>query len=384
MNKGSINNKRLVNTFLKLASIKSPSGNEKEIVDHVWKILSGLGLSVDIDDSGKNYGSNSGNITAFLKGNDPDIMPIFLGAHLDTVALNGEVVPYIKNGIIKNKNKNCILGGDDKVAVAAIIEILRYIVENNIKTGNIYIIFTISEEIGVIGAKYVDMEKIGAKYGFVFDSHGDIGTIYNQAPYQNSIDAEFIGKAAHAGIEPEKGLNSIKAAAIAISNIRFGRLDQQTTANIGKIEGGMARNIVPASTRMLLEARSLEESKLETVTAEMMASLKSASTDTGCRLKYELIREYDGFTIMPEEIPLKIASDAIKKTGIRPKIASSGGGSDINVFNSKGKRAVNLSSGMENVHTDSEYVKISQLEKLAQLILEICKSQYKNRSHPVF
>jgi len=377
LSKGAINNKRLVDTFLKLASIKSPSGNEKEIVDHVGKILSGLGLSVDIDDSGKNYGSNSGNITAFLKGNDPDIMPIFLGAHLDTVALNGEVVPYIKNGIIKNKNKNCILGGDDKVAVAAIIEILCYIVENNIKTGNIYIIFTISEEIGVIGAKYVDMEKIGAKYGFVFDSHGDIGTIYNQAPYQNSIEAEFIGKAAHAGIEPEKGINSIKAAAIAISNIRFGRLDGQTTANIGKIEGGMARNIVPASTRMLLEARSLEESKLETVTAEMMASLKSASTDTGCRLKYELIREYDGFTIMPEEIPLKIASDAIKKTGIRPKIASSGGGSDINVFNSKGKRAVNLSSGMENVHTDSEYVKISQLEKLAQLILEICKANKK-------
>lgn len=377
MSKGAINNKRLVDTFLKLASIKSPSGNEKEIVDHVKKILSGLGLSVDIDYSGKKYGSNSGNITAFLKGDDPDIMPIFLGAHLDTVALNGEVMPYIKNGIIKNKNKNCILGGDDKVAVAAIIEILRCIVENNIKTGNVYIIFTISEEIGVIGAKYVDMDKIEAKYGFVFDSHGDIGTIYNQAPYQNSIDAEFIGKAAHAGIEPEKGLNSIKAAAIAISNIRFGRLDHGTTANIGKIKGGMARNIVPANTKMMLEARSLEESKLETVTAEMMASLKNASTETGCRLKYKLIREYDGFTIMPEEIPLKIASDAIKKTGTRPKIASSGGGSDINVFNSKGKRAVNLSSGMENVHTNSEYVKIGQLEKLAQLILEICKANIK-------
>ncbi|MCJ7666314.1 MAG: M20/M25/M40 family metallo-hydrolase [Actinobacteria bacterium] len=375
MSKVSINNRRLIDTFLKLASIKSPSGNEKEIVGHVKEILSGLGLKVDIDDSGKNYGSNSGNLTAFLKGNDPDKMPIFIGAHLDTVALNGEVIPYTENGIIKNKNSDCILGGDDKVAVAAIIEVFRYIVENDVNTGNIYIIFTISEEIGVVGAKYVDMKKIGAEYGFVFDSDGDIGTIYNQAPYQNSINAEFIGKAAHSGIEPEKGLNSIEAAAIAISSMRFGRLDDETTANIGRIEGGMARNIVPANTSMMLEARSLVESRLETVTEEMLTSLKKASNDTGCKLKYELIREYDGFKIGPEEIPLKIAYDAIKNIGIDPKIASSGGGSDINVFNSKGKRAVNLSSGMENVHTNAEYVKISQLEKLAQLVFEISISK---------
>ena len=375
MSKKYINNKRLTDTFLKLASIKSPSGNEKEIVGHVEEILSGLGLKVDIDDSGKNYGSNSGNLTVFLKGEDTDAMPIFLGAHLDTVALNGDVIPYCRDGIIKNRNSDCILGGDDKVAVAAIIEILRCIVENNIKTGDIYIIFTISEEIGVFGAKYIDMKKIGAEYGFVFDSHGDIGTIYNQAPYQNSINAEFIGKAAHAGIEPEKGLNSIKAAAIAISNIHFGRLDDETTANIGKIEGGIARNIVPERTVMMLEARSLVESRLEAITDEMIASLKKASSDTGCKLKYELTREYDGFKIGPEEIPLKIAYDAIKNIGIVPIVTSSGGGSDINVFNSKGKRAVNLSSGMENVHTNAEYVEIHQLEKLAQLVFEISISK---------
>jgi len=371
LNKNSIIRKRLIDTFFRLVRIKSPSGDEREIVEHVRKILSGFGLEVEVDDSGKKYGSNSGNLTALLKGDDPDIMPIFMGAHLDTVALNGEVIPYMDDGIIRNKNSKCILGGDDKVAVAAIIEVLGYITENNIKTGDIYIIFTVSEEIGVVGAKYVDMDKVGAEYGFVFDSHGDIGTIYNQAPYQNSIDAEFTGKAAHAGIEPEKGLNSIKAAAIAISDIRFGRLDHETTANIGKINGGVARNIVPESTKIMLEARSLKESKLEKVTEKMIGSLKKASDGTGCKLKYKLIREYDGFNIGPDEIPLKIALNAIKNIGIDPVIGSSGGGSDINVFNSKGKRAVNLSSGMENVHTNSEYVKASQLEKLAQLILEI-------------
>jgi tripeptide aminopeptidase len=377
LRKKYINRKRLIDTFLKLASIKSPSGNEKEIVDYVREILSGLGMEVYVDDSGKKYGSNSGNLTAFFKGDGPGMMPLFLGAHLDTVILNGEVTPYIDNGIIRNKNSKCILGGDDKVAVAAIIEVLRCIVENNINTGDIYIIFTISEEIGVVGAKYVDMDKVGAKYGFVFDSDGDIGTIYNQAPYQNSINAEFIGKAAHAGIEPEKGINSIKAAAIAISNIRFGRLDPETTTNIGKINGGVARNIVPENTKIILEARSLKESMLEKVTDEMIASLKKASNFIGCKLKYKLIREYDGFKIEPWEIPLKIASTAISELGINPVVESSGGGSDINVFNSKGKRAVNLSSGMEDVHTNSEYVKISQLEKLAELILEIsisCKT----------
>jgi len=375
LSKKNIIRKRLIDTFFRLVRIKSPSGDEREIVEHVREILSGLGLEVEVDDSGKKYGSNSGNLTALLKGDDPDIMPIFMGAHLDTVTLNGEVIPYMYDGIIRNKNSKCILGGDDKVAVAAIIEVLRYIIENNIKTGDIYIIFTISEEIGVVGAKYVDLDKVGAEYGFVFDSHGDIGTIYNQAPYQNSIDAEFIGKAAHAGIEPEKGINSIKAAAIAISNIRFGCLDHETTANIGKINGGVARNIVPENTKIMLEARSLKESKLEKVTEKMIGSLKGASDDTGCKLKYKLIREYDGFNIGPEEIPLKIALNAIKEIGIDPVVESSGGGSDINVFNSKGKRAVNLSSGMEDVHTNSEYVKADQLEKLAQLILEISISK---------
>jgi tripeptide aminopeptidase len=377
LSKKNIIRKRLIDTFFRLVRIKSPSGDEREIVEHVREILSGLGLEVEVDDSGKKYGSNSGNLTALLKGDDPDIMPIFMGAHLDTVTLNGEVIPYMYDGIIRNKNSKCILGGDDKVAVAAIIEVLRYIIENNIKTGDIYIIFTISEEIGVVGAKYVDLDKVGAEYGFVFDSHGDIGTIYNQAPYQNSIDAEFTGKAAHAGIEPEKGINSIKAAAIAISNIRFGRLDHETTANIGKINGGVARNIVPENTKIMLEARSLKESKLEKITEKMIGSLKRASDDTGCKLKYKLIREYDGFNIGPEEIPLKIALNAIKEIGIDPMVESSGGGSDINVFNSKGKRAVNLSSGMEDVHTNSEYVKASQLEKLAQLILEISISKKK-------
>jgi tripeptide aminopeptidase len=287
------------------------------------------------------------------------------------VTIDGDIEPVIENGIIKNKH-DYILGGDDKVAVASIIEVMRTIIENNIPTGDIYLVFTISEEIGVVGAKHIDIDRIKARYGFVFDAHGDVGTIYNRAPYQDSIDVEFKGKAAHAGIEPEKGINSIRAAALAVSNINTGRIDHETTSNVGKISGGQARNIVPEKTTMMLEARSLDAGKLKKVINSMVSALKQASKTTGAELKYHLFREYEGFKIGKDEIPLKTAFTAIKNLGIEPKIAATGGGSDINIFNSKGKRAVNLSSGMEDVHTSTEHVKIDQLYLLARLILETC------------
>jgi tripeptide aminopeptidase len=372
-----IDKKRLTDLFLELVRIKSPSGDEKEIVEKVGSILSELGLKVDIDDTGKNFDSNSGNITAFLQGSaDDGRPPLFLGAHLDTVRIDGEIEPVIENGIIKNKF-DYILGGDDKVAVAAIIEVLRIIRENNIPVGDIYIIFTISEEIGVVGARYINMDKVKAKYGFVFDAHGDIGTIYNQAPYQDSINAEFIGKAAHAGIEPEKGINSIKAAAAAISTIESGRIDHETTCNVGKISGGQARNIVPEKTKVIMEARSLDAGKLKKVIDGMVNALKKAAKDTGVRLDYNLYREYEGFKIKEDEPPLRAAVKALENLGIKPEISATGGGSDINIFNAKGKRAVNLSSGMEDVHTSTEYVKIDQLMLLAKLVLEICNLKIK-------
>jgi len=357
---------------MELAAIKSPSGNEKEIVEKVSRILAGMGLEFHVDDTGRKYGSNSGNITACFKGSSQDErLPIFLGAHLDTVGIDGEIEPVIENGIIKNRH-DYILGGDDKVAVAAIIEALGKIREDNLPTGDIYLVFTISEEIGVVGAKHVDMDRVKARYGFVFDANGDVGTIYNRAPYQDSIDAEFRGKAAHAGIEPEKGINSIKAACTAITNIKTGRIDHETTCNVGRIRGGQARNIVPEKTDIMLEARSLDPEKLKDVTGSMIKALEEAAEGTGAVLDYHVAREYDGFTIAEDELPLRAAVTALRNIGIEPRIASSGGGSDINIFNSKGKRAVNMSSGMEDVHTGTEYVKIEQLCMLGRLILEMC------------
>lgn len=361
-----------------LVRIKSPSGNEKEIVLFVKKILKDIGLRVYIDNCGQKFGSNTGNIIAFYRTRNPSgSSPIFLTAHLDTVKVSGDIIPVINKGKILNKNKEAILGGDDKIAVAAIIEVLSVIKKKNAPTGDIYIVFTISEEIGVKGAKNMDMGMVKARYGFAFDSDGNIGTIINRAPFHNSIFAHFKGKATHAGIEPEKGINSIRAASLAVSNIETGRIDNESTCNVGRIEGGVATNIVPENTRIDIEARSLKLSKLNAITKKIISDLKKGASETGAKLKYKVVREYNGFKINENEAPLKAAKSAIKKLGLKIKILPSGGGSDINIFNSKGKIAVNLSAGMENVHTNREYVKVEQLEKLAELILNICQTVIK-------
>jgi tripeptide aminopeptidase len=366
-----INKDRLIRTFIELAKIKSPSKNEKQIAYFVSEKLKKIGLEVFVDDCGKKFGGNSGNIIAILK-KDKFRIPIFLVAHLDTVALNGDIIPVLKNGRIINENKKCILGADDKVAVATILESLQTIKEKNIQTGDIYIIFTVSEEVGILGAKHLDYRSIKAKYGFVFDGEGDIGTIFNEAPYHNSFNIKIIGKASHAGISPEKGISSIKIASLAISQIKLGRIDKDTTCNIGKIEGGVERNIIPEITEVMGEARSLIIDKLERTTDDIINAFKRAANENGAKLKYEIEREYNGFKISEDEIPVIIAKNAIKNLGKSPKVISTGGGSDINIFNYKGKVAINLSSGMENVHSSKEYVKINQLEKLTALILEIC------------
>ena len=369
-----INKKRLLDTLIELLKIKSPSKNEKEIANYVSRRLKSLGLEVNADRCGREFGSNAGNVIAIYETKNPSgSSPIFLAAHLDTVSVDGDILPVIKSGKIFNKNKECILGGDNKVAVAAIIEVLNVIKERNIPTGNIYIIFTISEEIGVLGAKHLNLDLIKAKYGFAFDSDGDIGTIVNRAPFINSIYAHFKGKAAHSGIEPEKGINSIKAASIAISNMRIGRINNESTCNVGKIEGGIAKNIVAENTKLEMEARSLKLSELDKITTAMINELKKGAKMTGAILDYKITRECDGFKVAEGAMPAQIAKKAIRKLKLRPKIISSGGGSDVNIFNSKGKIAVNLSAGMENVHTNKEFVKVEQLEKLADLVLEICK-----------
>jgi tripeptide aminopeptidase len=368
-----VNKERLLSDFIEILKIKSPSKNEMELGSYVIKRLEKLGIKAKMDDTGNKIGGNAGNITGFLASNNKSKKtPLFFGAHLDTVPLGGEILPEIKNGKIFNADKNCILGGDDKVAIAAILEALEVIRENDIKTCCLYLIFTVGEELTMLGAKNLDLKGIKAKYGFVFDGDGDIGTIFNEAPYHDEMEFHITGKAVHAGVEPEKGISSIKVASEAISNLKIGRIDSESTCNIGIISGGTATNIIPEKTYVKAEARSLSPEKLDRLTSEIKAVFLSSAEKYGAKLKIKVKREYDGYKFETDIAPIRMALRALRNMGVVPVIRSTGGGSDVNIYNAKGKISVDLSSGMEKVHSNNEYVKVAELEKLAGLILELC------------
>ncbi|MCL6087147.1 MAG: M20/M25/M40 family metallo-hydrolase, partial [Actinobacteria bacterium] len=232
----NVNKKRFLKDFFTILKIKSLSKDELKLSLYVKNELEKLGFKVAIDDCGKNFGGQTGNLIAtyipkIVKNN----LPIFLSAHLDTVRYEGNTLPEITDGKVINKNKKAVLGADDKAAIAAIIEAFKFITENNIATGIIHIIFSVGEELSLFGSKYINLDLIDAEYGFVFDSDGDIGTVINRAPFHNRINFKITGKASHAGGSPEKGINSIKSAALAITNIKSGRIDEETTCNIGVI-----------------------------------------------------------------------------------------------------------------------------------------------------
>jgi tripeptide aminopeptidase len=369
-----INEKRLLNEFFKILSIKSPTKKEKALSVYLEEQFKKLGMTVTIDDAGKKFGGQTGNLIArfipkFIKNNSP----IFLGAHMDTVSVEGEIVPFITEDlIIKNRNNKTILGADDKAAIAAIIEAMRVINEHELQTGIIYIILTVGEETALLGSKFINMDDIEADIGFVFDADGNVGTIINKAPFHNRIDLKITGKASHAGVSPEKGINSIKAAAFAISNTDSGRIDDETTCNIGRIEGGTETNVVPETTIVNIETRSMNEKKLENLTSRIIDNFHKSSCEYKAKLEYSVLREYDGYEIEENNIAVRIARNAIEKIGRKPRLRPTGGGSDTNNFNSKNKIAVNLTSGFENCHSTEEYISFEELKKLAELIIEIC------------
>lgn len=373
-NRYKINEKRLLDEFFKILSIKSPTKKEGELALYLKNHLEKIGLEVFIDDTGNKINGETGNLIAkftpkFIKNN----IPIFLCAHMDTVSIEGDIIPYISgNNIIKNKNTKTILGADDKAAISSILEALKVINDFEIHTGIIYVVFTVGEETGLLGSKNMDMSSIEADIGFVFDSDGDIGMIINRAPFHNRIDLKVIGKASHAGVNPEKGINSIKAAAYAISNTFSGRVDEETTCNIGKINGGTETNVVPEITIINAEARSVKESKLEAITKQIVENFEKSVKEYNASLEYNIQREYDGYEINENEDAIVIAKNAIKKIGLKPILKSTGGGSDTNNYNSKGKIAVNLSSGYHNCHSNEEYIYFDELKKLTDLIINIC------------
>ncbi|MBO8137797.1 MAG: M20/M25/M40 family metallo-hydrolase [Desulfotomaculum sp.] len=370
-----INQERLVEEFVNLVKIDSPSGHEKEIAQYLKDKLTSLGLQVYEDDAGGKVGASAGNIIATLPGNSNGPMLLF-SAHMDTVEPGRNINPVTKDGIIYSEGET-VLGADDKAGIAAILEAVRIVKENDIKHGGLEVVFTIWEEGGLKGSKALDYSRIKSKMGYVLDSDGAPGTIITTAPAQNSIVAAIKGKAAHAGQCPENGINAIQVASRAISKMKLGRIDEETTANIGIIRGGKATNIVPDNTYLEGEARSLSLEKLEAQTNHMCQILQQEADAAGAEIEINVQKEYHTINLKEDDRVVKIAVEAARSLGLNPVLTSTGGGSDANIFNGKGIACANLGIAMNKVHTTEEFIKIDDLCKMALYVAEIIKTANK-------
>ncbi|MHB8155974.1 MAG: M20/M25/M40 family metallo-hydrolase [Desulfocucumaceae bacterium] len=365
-------NSRLVEEFLELVRIDSVSGFERQLADLLKTKLKGAGLDVFEDDTGNKINTEAGNIIARLSSNGGGGAPIMLCAHMDTVEPGRGVRPVIAEGQIKSSG-DTVLGGDNKAGIAIILETLRVVNENRIPHGGIEVLLTVFEEGGLLGAGTLDTNLLESKIGYVLDSDGPPGSIITEAPTQDRISAVIKGKAAHAGICPEKGINAIEVAAKAIAGMNLGRIDRETTSNIGIISGGKATNIIPDTVLIQGETRSLSSIKKEQATGQIVKKINEAAAQYKATVEIKVENLYREFHLDKNEEVVRIAVQAAENINIQPRLESTGGGSDANVFNQKGISTVVLGIAMKNVHTTEEYIKIDDMAESCRYLVEIIK-----------
>jgi len=366
-----VNKERMVNEFIELVKIDSLTRQERQMADALKKKLEDMGIDVYEDGAGEKIGGNAGNLICTIKGNK-DVPAILLMAHMDTVVPGIGKKPIIEGNYIKTDGTT-VLGGDDVAGIESILEAVRVIKEDGISHGDIQIVFSVAEEGGLWGAKNLDYSRIYAKYGFVLDGGGVIGSVAVTAPSQNHIDVIVKGKAAHAGMNPEDGINAIKIASEAISKMNLGRIDEETTANIGIISGGLATNIVCDTVKIKGEARSLNEEKLRKQTEHMKQCFEEAAARLGGTIEFIAEKAYPSYSIKEDDNILNILRKAAKNAQLELVLEATGGGSDTNIINGKGIQAVDLSVGMDRVHSVEEQICIDDLVKIAEFLVEIIK-----------
>lgn len=352
--------------FMELARLVSPSRRERAVADLVTSRLRALGLEVHEDQAGARIGGDTGNLRCVVPGSG-DRPVITLAAHLDTVEPEGRIEPVLEDGVVRNA-AGTILGADNKAAVAALLHATERLVGGGAPFPTYELVFSVAEELSVLGSRHLPSDVPSAPLAAVFDSSGPIGGIVLSAPSQQTIQAEFRGRAAHAGLEPEIGRNAIQGAAYAIAAMELGRLDEETTANVGVIAGGVAQNIVPALCSVRAECRSLDQAKLARTSAAMVDALQLGAARAAVDLDLDVVLEYRAFKLARTHPVARLGREAVEALGLEPRYLASGGGSDANVFNARGVPTVNLDCGMMRVHTPEEHISTADLATLVRLV----------------
>ena len=371
-----ISKERMTQHLMDLIRIDSPSKMEKNVALKLEDQMKELGAECIFDNVGNKIDGNVGNLIVKVKGNT--VAPtFFLSSHMDTVAPGLGIQPRIDDGIMRSDGTT-ILGGDDKSGVSIIVEVIRTLKEQNIPHGDIEVAFTICEEIGLLGAKYIDISLFKSKYGIVLDSSTPKKLVL-KCPTSDVAVFKIHGLEAHAGLCPENGINSIKIVSEAISNMKIGRIDHETTSNIGVITGGVATNIIPNFVMVKGEARSHNNEKLDKEIEHMCKCFNDAAEKYSVNLEGETIkptveieveRVYEKMDVSSEAYITRMVDTAVKNLGHEIEHQTSGGGCDANYFNNMGIECVNLGTGMYELHTVNEYVIMDEFYRSADIVLE--------------
>ncbi len=373
----AVNVPRLRVEFLELVRSSSVSKREGTIARRLQEILTGMGATVEIDDAGPRVGADTGNMLARFPGTAPDMAPFLLCAHMDTVVPGENIRPVVDGDIIRSDGTT-ILGGDDKSGIVAILEAVRLLRECRIPHGPIDVLLTICEELGLVGAKHFDVGRLRARTGLVLDCDG-VHELITRAPAANRMQFTVHGLEAHAGIAPEQGISAIKVAAEAIAAMRLGRVDAETTANIGRIEGGMASNIIPNRVVLRAETRSLSVEGLEAQTGHMRDCFDRAAAahrvmvagqEHRARVETRVERDYDRLAVGDDRPIVTLVRRAAQALGTPFRTRSTGGGSDANVFAGRGVEVANLACGMRQIHTVNEWVNVNDMVATTALLVE--------------
>jgi tripeptide aminopeptidase len=372
-----IDQARMKDEFLELAGISSLSRREGAIARRLEGILKGMGASVEVDDAGEKVGGETGNLLARFTGTKAGAPPFLLSAHMDTVG-PAEKIHLVVEGDIVRTDHTTVLGGDDKAGIVAIFEAIRVLRERNIPHGDIEVVLSICEESGLQGAKHFDTGRIRAKRGLVLDVDG-VCELITRAPAANRLSFTVTGLEAHAGVCPERGMSAIQIASEAIAGMKLGRVDEETTANLGVIQGGLSTNIVPTRVVIHGEARSLDVAKLEAQTQHMRGRFEEAVArhsvrleqgERRARVEIKAERQYEALDIADSAPVVMLVAGAARSLGRAFKTRATGGGSDANVYATRGIEVANLGCGMRDIHTVNEWVDLKDLHTTASIVLE--------------
>ena len=358
---------RLLDRFVRLCEISSPTGQERAVADYVLGELGGLGVDVVEDGAAGAARAGAGNLIARVPGATERWVAFF--AHLDTVPHEGAVEVELRDGVFRSAG-DTILGADNKAAVTVLLELAARAEESVPPPVGLELVFTVAEEDGLRGAKELDVSALRAPFGYALDHATPIGEVITAAPTYNRVIAEFEGTEAHSGIRPEEGHSAIAAAAAAIGAMELGRLDEETTANVGVISGGTASNVVPGECRIEAEARSLDEGKAAAATAAIVDACTWAASEGRCDVDVDVLEMFRGYRLAPSASAVRLACRALERCGIEPRETATGGGSDANALIAQGFECVLLANGTEQNHTPNESVAAARIREM----LAVCEA----------